>query len=77
VWSKQTQGFVLASYFYGYLITQVPGGWLSGRYGGKKVIVVSNLIASILTVIAPFSARWHWMALCLIRFLIGLAHVGF
>jgi len=59
------------------LITQVPGGWLSGRYGGKKVIVVSNIVASILTVVTPFSARWHWTALCLIRFLIGLAHVSF
>lgn len=77
VWSKSVQGFVLASYFYGYIITQVPGGWLSAKYGGRNVIVVSNVIASVLTMIAPFFARWHWIALSSIRFLIGLAHGAF
>lgn len=77
VWSKSVQGFVLASYFYGYLITQIPGGWLSAKYGGTKVIVVSNLIASALTITAPFFARWNYWALSACRFFIGLAHGAF
>lgn len=76
-WSKEVQGFVLASYFYGYIITQVPGGWLSAKYGGRKVIVVSNLVASFLTITAPWFARYHYLALSFIRFLIGLAHGAF
>lgn len=75
IWTKATQGFVLASYFYGYIITQVPGGWLAAKYGGTKVIVVSNVIASILTIISPFFARSSYIALSLVRFFIGLAHV--
>lgn len=54
VWSKSIQGFMLASYFYGYIITQIPGGWLSLKFGGVKVLGISMLIASILTVITPF-----------------------
>jgi ACS family sodium-dependent inorganic phosphate cotransporter-like MFS transporter 5 len=75
-WSKSMQGFVLASYFYGYILTQVPGGWLSSKYGARNVLFVSNLVASALTMTAPFFARWNWLALCACRFLIGLAHVS-
>lgn len=77
VWSKSLQGFILASYFYGYIITQVPGGWLSSKYGAKNVIVVSNIIASVLTITAPYFARWNYIALSVCRFFIGLAHGAF
>lgn len=33
-WSSQTKGLVLSSFFYGYLITQLPGGWLAAKIGG-------------------------------------------
>ncbi|KAH9629169.1 hypothetical protein HF086_014839 [Spodoptera exigua] len=32
-WSSQTKGLVLSSFFYGYLITQLPGGWLAAKIG--------------------------------------------
>ena len=31
------QGSLLASFFYGYIFTQIPGGFLSRLFGGKKV----------------------------------------
>lgn len=77
MWSKKTQGFVLASYFYGYLITQIPGGWLAAKYGGRNVLVISNIVASLLTITAPWFARWNYIALSVCRFLIGLAHGAF
>lgn len=39
VWDTEIQGVVLASFFYGYIVTQVPGGWLAGRYGGDKFCI--------------------------------------
>ena len=30
-WSPETQGTVLASFFVGYLFTQILGGWLADR----------------------------------------------
>ena len=35
-WSKLTQGYILSSFFYGYIVTQIPGGWLAGRYTGDE-----------------------------------------
>lgn len=31
---EMTKGYVLSSFFWGYIIVQVPGGWLSTKYGG-------------------------------------------
>ncbi|CAF0884868.1 unnamed protein product [Brachionus calyciflorus] len=77
VWDKSIQGFILASYFYGYIITQIPGGWLSTKYGGKNVLGLSMLIASIFTIVTPFTARWGYIPLSVCRFIIGLAHGAF
>lgn len=35
-WDSKTQGLVLSSFFYGYISTQLLGGLLSTRIGGKK-----------------------------------------
>lgn len=32
-WSSSVQGYVLSSFFYGYLITQIPGGYVSQWFG--------------------------------------------
>lgn len=33
-WSPSVKGLVLSSFFYGYIITQLPGGWLAAKIGG-------------------------------------------
>ena len=50
-WSKEVRGYVLSSFYYGYVVTQVLGGWLAGRYGGKHVFGTSILITAIATII--------------------------
>ena len=30
-WDVATKEFILASFYYGYIITQIPGGWLAHR----------------------------------------------
>ena len=36
-WDSGTQGLILASFFYGYIVTQIPGGYLATKYGGKRL----------------------------------------
>ncbi|RVE66729.1 hypothetical protein OJAV_G00110510 [Oryzias javanicus] len=34
-WDSETQGWLLGAFFFGYLCTQIPGGYLAGHYGGS------------------------------------------
>jgi ACS family sodium-dependent inorganic phosphate cotransporter len=52
-WSLSTQGLVLSAFFYGYLATQVLGGWLADRYGGKLVLGVAVIWWSLFTLVTP------------------------
>ena len=42
-WSSSVQGYVLSSFFYGYLITQIPGGMLAAQLGATNVSLVGRL----------------------------------
>ncbi|XP_014342669.1 sialin [Latimeria chalumnae] len=55
-WSSKTQGIILSSFFYGYIITQVPGGYLAGRFGGKLLLGIGILCTAILTLLTPLAA---------------------
>ena len=41
-WSSTTQGLILSSFFVGYLTTQVVGGVLADKFGGKGVLGVGK-----------------------------------
>jgi MFS family permease len=74
-WSKAMQGFILSSYFYGYILTQIPSGWLAIRYGPKIVLFIAILGASIATLLTPLAATFNVYALVAVRFLTGFFHV--
>ncbi|KAK7475883.1 hypothetical protein BaRGS_00032851, partial [Batillaria attramentaria] len=56
-WDENTQAVILGAFFYGYVVTQVPGGWLAGRFGGKKLFGFGVLCTSLLTLVTPVAAR--------------------
>lgn len=68
---------VLSAYFYGYILTQIPGGWLSFRFGGKIVLGLSMGIGSAITMLIPLSAQIHYWALIVCLFFTGAAHGSF
>ncbi|XP_065844106.1 sialin-like [Oscarella lobularis] len=55
-WSSNTKGVVLASFFYGYALTNIPGGFLARKYGGKHVFGIGCLCTTILTLFTPLAA---------------------
>lgn len=75
-WTKKEQGFVLLSFFVGYMITQIPGGVLAERFGGKHVFLWPMFGAALCTLLCPIAARLHFGALIALRILIGLGEVG-
>ncbi|MBN7797507.1 ACS family MFS transporter [Parahaliea mediterranea] len=71
-WDARTQGMVLSSFFFGYMLTQVAGGWLADRYGGALVLGVGVVFWSICTIVAPAAANFSLFALIASRVLMGL-----
>ncbi|AIY42741.1 L-Proline/Glycine betaine transporter ProP [Collimonas arenae] len=68
-------GILLSSFFLGYSLMQLPGGWLSDRFGSKPVIVVSILFWSIFTGVT--GVAWSLTSMVLIRFIFGLGEGAF
>eukprot|EP00058_Branchiostoma_floridae_P006257 XP_002591745.1 hypothetical protein BRAFLDRAFT_83517 [Branchiostoma floridae] len=70
-WNEWYQGQVLSGYFYGYICTQIFGGWLETRLGGKIVCGTSQLLGGLFTLLTPVAARGGVYALLAIRILVG------
>ncbi|XP_055847002.1 sialin-like [Episyrphus balteatus] len=72
IWDEPTQGIVLGSFFYGYVVTQIPAGRMAEIYGGKMIYGIGVLTCGIFTILTPFAARWNLLALLVVRFVAGL-----
>jgi len=71
-WSDTERGIVLSSFFAGYLVTQVLGGWLAQKLGGKAVLGFGVLWWSVFTIITPLSAFTSFPVLIAARIAMGL-----
>lgn len=56
-WDSETQGWLLGAFFFGYLCTQIPGGYLAGRYGGSLFLGLGVLGTAVLTLLTPLAAQ--------------------
>lgn len=74
-WGSELQGYVLGSFFYGYIITQIPGGYLAEKFGAKYLFGFGVLCTAILTLITPVVARLSVGLLIAVRVMEGLGEV--
>ncbi|KAJ8922177.1 hypothetical protein NQ315_004112 [Exocentrus adspersus] len=72
LWETDIQGYVLSSFFYGYVITQIPFGILSKRYGSIYFLGVGMLINSVFGLLVPVAAHMGLWWLITVRFIQGL-----
>lgn len=76
-WDEKTKGKILSSFFWGYLVIQVPAGLMGQTISPKTLLIVTNTLCSLLTLIIPIGAHYGgWMMLCAIRVLQGLCQVS-
>ncbi|XP_044732430.1 putative inorganic phosphate cotransporter isoform X2 [Chrysoperla carnea] len=54
-WSDQEQGLILSSFFWGYVITHLPGGLLAEKFGGKHTLGLGILSTAIFTLLTPLA----------------------
>ena len=66
-WDAKTQGYVLSAFFLGYLLTQIVGGRLADRLGGKAVLGIGVLWWSAFTMLTPVAAYAGLSALIVAR----------
>ena len=58
-WNKENLGAVMGSFFWGYLTTQIIGGYMADRIGGDKVLWMSGLAWSGLIFVTPYIANLY------------------
>ena len=71
-WDKSTQGLVLGAFFWGYMVTQVPGGYLAAKFGGKHIFGWFMLVCAVATLFMPLAARTSYIFLIILRIVAGL-----
>ncbi|XP_046658353.1 vesicular glutamate transporter 2.1-like isoform X3 [Homalodisca vitripennis] len=75
-WSSKMQGIALSSFFYGYTCTQLLGGWLGSRFGGRTVYGLGVLVTAVLTIATPVAARTNFYILVAVRIIEGVFEGG-
>ena len=71
-YDSTAQGLVMSAVFWGYLWTQLVGGWMADRFGGHRVLAAGVAIWSLATFVTPFAAAATFSALLAARVLLGL-----
>jgi MFS transporter, ACS family, solute carrier family 17 (sodium-dependent inorganic phosphate cotransporter), other len=71
-YDSAAQGLVLSAVFWGYLWTQLAGGWMADRFGGHRVLAAGVAIWSLATFVTPLAAAATFSALLAARVLLGL-----
>lgn len=72
--SLVTMGVILSAFQIGYSLFQIPGGWLSDKYGPRRVLTGMVLWWSAFT--AATTMAWSASSMIAIRFLFGIGEGG-
>ncbi len=56
-WDTTRLGIVFSSFFWGYFLLQLPGGWLADRYGGRRILFGSSLLWAVFTFLTAFPSN--------------------
>jgi len=71
-WDEKKQGTILGMFFYGYVLTQLPGGRLAELFGGKWLFGIGILVTAVFTLLTPLAANHSLGFLYAVRIIEGL-----
>lgn len=73
-WSSSEQGVILGSFFYGYVASQIPGGYFAEQFGGKWPFGIGSVIMTLATLLTPWgaSSAYGKEAMIALRTFVGL-----
>jgi ACS family sodium-dependent inorganic phosphate cotransporter len=70
-WNEHQKQLILGSFFWGYVLTELPGGRLAELVGGHRVFGHSMFWASVITLITPVTAHMGYVAMVILRAALG------
>ncbi|XP_041979298.1 uncharacterized protein LOC121733191 [Aricia agestis] len=72
-WDKKTQDIILSSFFWGYMLLQIPAGQLNHMFGPRFMLTMALMLNGITALLLPWAAYYGgWIAAALMRFVQGL-----
>ncbi|XP_073848404.1 putative inorganic phosphate cotransporter [Musca autumnalis] len=72
-WSESEKSYILSSYFWGYVVSQLPAGYICNRFGAKITLFGATLCSSLVGLVLPFTLKWgDWQIFCAVRVMQGL-----
>lgn len=75
-WSEYDQNLILGSFFWGYLLTELPGGRMAEMIGARPVFGYSMLLASMVTLLTPMAAKLGLYCIIICRAFLGFTLVS-
>lgn len=70
-WDKGIMGMAMSMFGVGYILTQIPAGLLSDRFGGRKILTAGSVGWSLFTLMTPFAVTP--LLMYLVRGMLGLS----
>ncbi len=100
-WDPETVGMIHGSFFWGYIVTQIPGGFICQKFAANRSVTPSLnadvqknktlhtaavslflrvfgfavVATSVLNMLIPTAARFHFSCVIMVRILQGLVEV--
>ncbi|XP_045772822.1 putative inorganic phosphate cotransporter [Maniola jurtina] len=72
-WPKKTQDIISSSFFWGYMLLQIPGGQLAHQFGARYLLTGALLINCVLCFSLPWAALYGgWILMAIFRIVQGL-----
>ncbi|KAL5991594.1 putative anion transporter 7 [Asimina triloba] len=69
---QSSKGLILSTYYYGYAISQIPGGWVAQLIGGRRVLLLSFVLWSTACALVPLDPK-RVLHLVFARLVVGVA----
>lgn len=75
-WTIGTESALDSSFFWGYLVTQVPGGFLASLYPANRIFGIAIATSSFLNLLVPGALKVDPIVDMLVQICKGLAEVS-
>ncbi|XP_069811566.1 vesicular glutamate transporter 3 isoform X2 [Dendropsophus ebraccatus] len=71
-WDPETVGLIHGSFFWGYIVTQIPGGFIANKLAANRVFGAAIFLTSVLNMLIPSAAKVHYGCVISVRIVQGL-----